>query len=232
MCRHGKFGTIIRWRIEFGNNRGIAEGDRAAGGEVDFAPQAHVFVGRRGIPVDEGDGEILLGGGEDLYRENIFAVGFQNAGDAQFVGAPGSGDVVGVGDLFSVEPNVGAVVDAFEIQPDGFAGIGSGRGKLIAIPPGDRVGAVGLHRSVRKICADGVRHAGELAEVCGEEWIGEGFVRYHRRDDRGGNGGVVPSLGNEGCGRNDLALGLDFGGGFERPVVAENKLFRRRALVR
>ncbi len=73
----GELRGIIGGQVQFRNDRGIAQRDRAAGGEVDFAPQTHVLVGRRGIPVDEGDGEIVLRGREDLHGENIFGAGLQ-----------------------------------------------------------------------------------------------------------------------------------------------------------
>ena len=57
----------------------IAQGHGAAGGQVDFAPHAHVFIGRRGIPVDEGNRQIVIGGGEDFNRENIFRAGLGGA---------------------------------------------------------------------------------------------------------------------------------------------------------
>src|SRR5579864_4859169 len=87
---------IIRGGIQFRDDRGITQSNRAAGGEVDLAPQSHIFVGRRGIPVDKGDRQIVLSGGEDLYGENVFSTRLQRFGDVEFVGAPGAGDVVGV----------------------------------------------------------------------------------------------------------------------------------------
>ncbi len=134
-------------------------------------------------------------GAKTCTARTFSRAGLHGIGHVEFVSAPGSGDVVGVGDLFSVEPDVGAVVDALEIQPDGFSGVGCGRGELLAIPPGDGVGTIRLHGDVGEISADGIGDAGELAEVHGEERVGEGFVFDQRRDDRGGHSGVVPSLG-------------------------------------
>ena len=115
-------------------------------------------------------------GAKTWTARTFSAAGLDGVGDVEFVGAPGSGDVVGVGDLFSVEEDVGAVIDAVEIQPDGFSGVGGGNGEVLAIPPGDGVGTVGLHGDVGEISADGIGDAGELAEVRGEERVGKSFV--------------------------------------------------------
>src|ERR1700722_6449448 len=131
--------------VEFGNDRGITQSDWAGDGEIDLAPQAHVLVGRGGIPIDEGDGEIVFGGGKDLHGEDIFRAGLDRIGDLEFVGAPSPCDVVGVSDLLAVEPDVSAVIDPFEIQPHGFSLGGIRRGELIAVPPGNGVRAVALH---------------------------------------------------------------------------------------
>ena len=64
-------------------------------------------------------------GAKTCTASTFSAPGFDGVGDVEFVGAPGSGHVVGVGDLLSVQPDVGAIVDAVEIQPDGLSLVSS-----------------------------------------------------------------------------------------------------------
>jgi hypothetical protein len=135
LCRNRELRGIIRRQVQFRNNRGIAQGHRPAGGEINLAPQTHVLVRRRWIPIDKSDCQIVFRGSENLHGENVFSAGLQRTADIEFVSAPGSGDLIGVGNLFSIEPYVGAIVDSSEIQPDRFSGIGSGRSELFAIPP-------------------------------------------------------------------------------------------------
>ena len=90
-------------------------------------------------------------GEKTLHGENVFRARPGGVGDVEFVGAPGAGHVVGLGDLLSVEPDVGAVVDAVEIQPDRLALVSRGQGELLAIPPGNGEGTVGRHGDVGKI---------------------------------------------------------------------------------
>src|SRR5258708_32012672 len=96
----------------------MAQCDVAAGGEKDFAPHASVFVGRGGIPVDPGKAEIIFFGGEDFNGESVFAEIVEELVDPEFVGAVGAGDFFAVGKLLAIEPDVGAVIDAKEMQPD------------------------------------------------------------------------------------------------------------------
>ena len=57
----------LSWRVVAGSqvrgHHGKANGDRARGGDRDIAPEAHVFVGRQRVPIDEGDGEIVRAAG-------------------------------------------------------------------------------------------------------------------------------------------------------------------------
>src|SRR5258708_40208576 len=98
--------------------------DVAAGSEEYFAPDAGVFVGRGGIPVDPGEAEIIFFGGEDFNGESVFAGIVEELVDPEFVGAVGAGDFFAVGELLAVEPDVGAVGDAGGMEPDGAISVG------------------------------------------------------------------------------------------------------------
>ena len=57
--------------IELGVGEGVAQGYVTAGRKKNFAPDAGVFVGRSGIPVDPGEAEIIFFGGEDFEGEGV-----------------------------------------------------------------------------------------------------------------------------------------------------------------
>ena len=158
----------VRWALSLAgestcrNHGGITQGNRPAGGDIHVAKHAHVLVRGRGVPVHEGDGQIGVGGGEDLHGENVRFSQDSVSGDVELVGSPGSGYVFRLGERLAVQPDVGAVVDAAEIQPDGFALEARRQDKFLAIPPGNDEGAVRLHRDVGKIRADGVGDAGKV----------------------------------------------------------------------
>ena len=110
---------IAGGRIHFRKHCRMPQRDRSAGRQIHLAPQPHVLVGRRGIPVHESDRQAVLGRRPNLHREHIRS-GLDGGSNVELVSPPRAGDFVRVGDLFSVEKNVGAVVDAAEVQPHRF----------------------------------------------------------------------------------------------------------------
>src|SRR5690348_17009852 len=110
--------------------------------DFDRAKQAHVLVWRSRIPVNEGDCQVFFCGRKDFDGENVWPANSSSVGDVEFVGTPCAGDVIGICDLLSVQKNISAVVDAAEIQPNGFAFIGWGENELLAEPPRHHEGAV------------------------------------------------------------------------------------------
>src|SRR5262245_29735320 len=88
---------------------------RTAGRKIDFAPQSHILVLRHGIPIYEGYAQIGLRWREHFDRESVVATHFP--GDIQLVRPPGACDLLGVGDLRPVQPDVRAIVDALKIEP-------------------------------------------------------------------------------------------------------------------
>src|SRR5580692_10815762 len=114
----------------------VADGDWAAGFEIDRAPEAHVFIGWRGIPVNPVYAEIFVGLREGFHGQGIWLAWRELRGDFVFVGAIGAGYVFGVGDFAAVEPDVGAVIDAAEVEPHFAASEIFGELEVGAIPPG------------------------------------------------------------------------------------------------
>src|SRR5689334_10973779 len=104
----------------------IADGNRAGGADPNVAPEAHAFVRRQRIPIDEGDGQIAGLGREDLDRERVVVAGFGRGGDVEREQTPGARQLVRRGDLLAVQPDVGAEIDAIEAEPEGLSAVGSG----------------------------------------------------------------------------------------------------------
>ena len=135
---------------------------------------------------------------------------FQIFRNVKFEGTVSAGDVFGVGDFLAVEPDVGAVIDAVEMQPISFCrgGCGGWRGEVGAKPPGTGEGAAFGHVDVGEECFFREIHAGKIFEVGAVGGIGERFVGDQDADYRGGNVGAVPFGGVE------AGSGDSFGGAF------------------
>src|SRR5271165_3905780 len=142
--------------------------NRAIRDEIDRTPQAHVLVGRTGVPVDPVDAEIDLRGREGFNRDGVFLAGDQVARRIELIGPIGSGDLLVVGNLFAVDPEDGPVVDAAEAQPESLSVLGCGDGKGLAIPPATAVWTVLGHGQVREVLPNGIVCAGNLAEIQSE----------------------------------------------------------------
>src|SRR5690242_15061106 len=99
----------------------MAESYWPAGGDAHLPPQTHVLVGRSGVPIHEGNGQISFAWRKDLHGEHIGFSRQSCVGDIEFISAPRTRRVVGLGDLLAVQPYVRAVVNSSEIQPDAFA---------------------------------------------------------------------------------------------------------------
>ena len=108
----------------------------------------------------------------------------ERGGDIVFVGAIGAGYIFGVGDFVAVEPDIGAVIDAAEMQPHMAACEIFRQLEFGAIPPGAAERAVLRHGQQRKILADGIGGAGNVAQIFSEVGIGISFVG----DERGYDG--------------------------------------------
>ena len=74
--------------------------------------------GGQGFPVDPVDAEVGFGGREGFDGDGVFLAGVQVVSHIEVVGSIGAGDLLVVGDLLAVDPEIGAVVDAAEVQPE------------------------------------------------------------------------------------------------------------------
>ena len=161
-----------------------ADFNRAALAEPDAAPEAHVLVGRRGIPIDPVDAQVFLGLRDGFNGQHVRPVAHQQRRDVEFVGAIRAGNFARVCDALAVEPDVGAIVDAIEIQPHALAIRTIRRAEFGAVPPRAAERAVLRHGQHGKHFADGIRSSRNRTQVFAEIGIGERFVRH----ERGNNG--------------------------------------------
>ena len=118
-------------------------------------------------------------------------------GDVELVSPPCAGNFAGVGDLLSVEKNVGTIVDAAEVQPHGFPRVPSGQREFFAVPPRSRVGTVGRHRNIRKVEANGIADSRVLSQIHAVKRIGQQLALYLRCHHGRRNIGLDPVAGVE-----------------------------------
>ena len=121
--------AVVCRGVHLRDHRGIAYGHRAAGRDINLAPQSHVLVGWRRIPIYESNCQISIGWREDLNGECILRSWLRELGDVEFIGAPCARDLLEVGDLLAIHPDIRAVVDPSEIQPDGLTFFGRWQGE-------------------------------------------------------------------------------------------------------
>ena len=103
--------------VELGLHKRMAQRHRPGRGEVNIFPNPHVFVGRSRIPVHPGQRQIVFARSENFYRQSIAFSGMQKFSSVEFENPEGAGDFGGIGDLLAVDPDIGPVVDAIQMQP-------------------------------------------------------------------------------------------------------------------
>ena len=131
----------------------IAERERPAAGEIDVPEDAHVLIRRHGTPIHPGPTKII---GQSWEYLDCQAVEFAHAGsvaDVQLMHAKRTRYLIRASNLFSVEPDVGAKIDAIEMQPSVPIAIAGRQPKFSSIPPGSAERAVFRHRPQREVCA-------------------------------------------------------------------------------
>ena len=89
------------------------EDDRAVHG------WAHVLVGGGGVPVHPHERQVLRLGGEDLHRYRVGTPGPHQTRDVEFVASERARDLERAPDALAIEPDVGPVVDAVEVEREG-----------------------------------------------------------------------------------------------------------------
>src|SRR5205807_2179919 len=210
--------AVIGWRIDLRNYRGIAQCDRPAGSQVDVTPEAHVFVGRRRIPIHEGDCQVAFGWRKRLDRNHVFGARMRDSADIKFISAPRAPDLFEVGDFLAVDPDVGPVVDPLKVQPNRLAPVAGRQPKGLAIPPRNRKRAIGLHRKVREVRANRVTDPGDLSQVHPERWVGIDLVLHQRRHHRRRHSHAVPIFWLIWDARDDFTPIRHLAGGLEAPA--------------
>src|ERR1700730_7288483 len=94
----------------------VTKADGTARAEINITPDAHIFVRRSGVPIDPVDAELLLSGSEHLDCNGIRPKLDQRT-HIKFVDAIGAVNILRIGRLLPVYPDVGPIVDALEVQP-------------------------------------------------------------------------------------------------------------------
>jgi hypothetical protein len=172
--------------------------------EPDLTPDAHAGIGRLGVPVDETDGEIALPRRKDLDGQDVPVSRLRRPGYVDHEAAERAESLGGVSDLLAVEPDVGPVIDAVELQPDVACAGPGGDDEFPPVPPGD----------LERLGRDGF-------QVLADEDVGVSVVLDEGPHDRRGDGGRVPALDLEARLGNRLAARLDFFRGLEEPDVVK-----------
>src|SRR5216684_6270530 len=97
---------VCAGKIEFGFDGGMAKGDGPGRRKNNFLPQTHVFIRRRGVPIDPGDTE--LGGMRWSDRDGhyVFSADLNEIGDIKFVTAESAGDRVRAREFFAIDPDI------------------------------------------------------------------------------------------------------------------------------
>src|SRR6266436_3352867 len=132
----------------------ITEGDLPAAGKVNITEDAHVFIRRHRVPIDPGPTKIIGQSWEYLDCQRIEFARPSGVTDIQLMHPERPGDLIRGGNLFAVEPDVGAKIDAIEMQPNVATAIVSRQTKFSSIPPGNAERTVFRHRPQREVCAD------------------------------------------------------------------------------
>ena len=193
-----------RLEVQFGHDEGVLDRDIARGPHPDAAEEAHGVVGRGRVPIDPADRRLALFRRDDLHGEDVLLrlpdVRRHVDGEAPV----GAVDGVRAGHLLPVEPDVGPVVDAVELEPrPGQAGADR-HDELLAVPPG--------HFERRR---------GHGLEVLAEEDVRIDVALDEGPEDRRGHHGRIPGLDPEPGLGDLLARPLGLLGGLEVPEIFE-----------
>ena len=186
---------------------------------VERSGQGRIVVVPAGRSFDLLGAVVLLGqvsGCGDLDRDGIGLAGTKQCLDVKLEPAEHADAGLVVGELLAVEPDVGAHVDAVQMQNDLLAGVVRRYHEFRAIPPRRIERTVLLHHQPASFL-----EAGDLFEVV--TVVG---VRVDVVVDQGGQHGGryrrgVPPLGVMAGLRQCLAVRVHFGGGTQTPSLAQ-----------
>jgi hypothetical protein len=167
--------------------------DRTAVGQEHISPEPHVLVRRRGIPVDPHDRKIVRLGSGDFDCERIGPGGADVSRDLEPVAAERTHDLVRSGDPHAVDPDVRAVVDPVEVDPESPGCTIRWKGELGAVPPRGLERTVGWCRQKREALADGIGRPRNPSQVHPEVGIGVLPVLHQGADHGVWNRDLVPA---------------------------------------
>src|SRR6266481_5941396 len=94
----------------------MANSDGATRLEEHVAIEAHILIGRSWIPILPVDTEIGFSLGKRFDSEYIWMARNEQRGNLKLIGSECSRDILCAGELAAIDPDIGAVVDAAEIQ--------------------------------------------------------------------------------------------------------------------
>src|SRR5580704_4528524 len=94
----------------------MAQRDVTADVEIHLAPDTHVLVRRRGVPIDPGQTQIIFSRGKYFDGQRI-VVRMEKFCEVEFKGAVRASDFVLAGDFLAVDPDVRAVIDSKKLKP-------------------------------------------------------------------------------------------------------------------
>ena len=195
---------------------------RPSGDQIDRTPQSHILVRRAGIPVDPVDAQVFLCRRGCLDRQHVGLTRFEHVRHVEIVGAISARDGARIRYLFPIEPDLAAIVDSAEVEPE--AAIGRPRGRkreFLSIPPAAAIRAICRHRQIREIGSDGIACSGNLAKIVTEVGIGNRSCRDLRCQHGAWNRGLQPSFGGKASARNGLTGRLDLAGRLEAPALVQ-----------
>jgi len=211
-------GFVVRSKL--GLNERMPQRNIPAACQIHLSPDAHVFIGRRGIPIHPGEAEIVFPRGKDFHGHGVLP-GAQQTLDVVFVGAVRPGHIGAVGDLLTIHPDIGAVVDAEEMKPRLFVDVLARRGELHPEPVRATERAVRGHVAIGKRFFAVQHDAGKRFQVHRVIWIGQCFVCHQCADNRAGYLGGVPTLSRESGSGNRLTGGMVHAGRLHLPTALE-----------
>ena len=214
--------AIERGHIQRRHDEWIADRHWPTLREVHPAPEAHVLVWRRRIPVHPHDGEIVRLGGDNFHRKSVWTGPAYLLRDIDLVSSEDANDVFGGCELFAVQPDIRAVVDAIEMQRHVTTGTGAHR-ELRAIPPRVFERAVGRHRQQCESLADRIRRSRDLAQVHPDVRIGILTVLDQSTHHGVGHGDGVPAARVDARCRERVPFCPDFRRRLQHPAGAEGR---------
>ncbi len=230
-------GGLEARQVEIGHDVGVIDPYGAGGPHEDVLPQAHVHVGREGVVVVPASrrldllglvGQLLQQTRRDhLDGEGVAGPRLQVVGHRELEALEHPRRLIPRGDPLSVEPHVGLVVDAVEVEAQVLAGPGLGDVELDPIPPGIPERAVLGHDEPRRLLV--ARGPGEVVAVVR---VGQLTRLDERREDGRGHPGRVPPRGVDARPRKRGTVCVDLGRGLDGPSLDQRLNLARRDRAR